>query len=300
MAYSIFIPSALTLYQHGLNRMFDSHWVTFDLRHYMDEFFLNSTDSKKLCHDTLPNGLLYYLGRWLFEDCFVSEENIIGEPVHQWRHLSQLLYLINQSGCPKRKAFLDALLFLDHIDQIWDGDSIIIFNRRYRRRKYYEEILSIYFRLLDSYTQEISDLTHIYAINFAERVFHDRQYCEFVSYIVASLYDFSGFPVIDERNRLSVVKVTRKAWPTWVRDVLRARERGKCAECGASFDELEGEIHIDHIIPLAKGGFNDLANLQLLCEMCNKKKGVQEIRVNSSIPNYLSNSKTIKAWKRFL
>ncbi|MGI9337473.1 MAG: DNA methyltransferase [Gammaproteobacteria bacterium] len=34
-----------------------------------------------------------------------------------------------------------------------------------------------------------------------------------------------------------------------------------------------GLMHIDHIIPRAKGGDNDLSNLQLLCGECNSKKG---------------------------
>ena len=31
--------------------------------------------------------------------------------------------------------------------------------------------------------------------------------------------------------------------------------------------------HLDHIVPLAEGGINDVANLQLLCAPCNNSKG---------------------------
>ena len=55
---------------------------------------------------------------------------------------------------------------------------------------------------------------------------------------------------------------------------VRARvlERGgrRCAEC-LSPDELE----IDHIVPVAKGGTDDDANLQVLCRPCNSRKGAR-------------------------
>lgn len=41
-----------------------------------------------------------------------------------------------------------------------------------------------------------------------------------------------------------------------------------CRLCGA-VDDLE----VDHVVPLARGGGNDLANLQTLCGRCNRLKG---------------------------
>jgi 5-methylcytosine-specific restriction endonuclease McrA len=42
----------------------------------------------------------------------------------------------------------------------------------------------------------------------------------------------------------------------------------KCLACGASKD-----ISIDHVVPLSKGGTNDITNLQPLCRACNSSKG---------------------------
>jgi 5-methylcytosine-specific restriction endonuclease McrA len=46
-------------------------------------------------------------------------------------------------------------------------------------------------------------------------------------------------------------------------------QRGKCAECKKKLEKY----HIDHIIPLTRGGSNWPHNLQLLCPPCNLSKG---------------------------
>lgn len=42
---------------------------------------------------------------------------------------------------------------------------------------------------------------------------------------------------------------------------------GTCQYCGSTKN-----IEIDHILPVAKGGANEIANLQLLCYSCHKDK----------------------------
>lgn len=51
---------------------------------------------------------------------------------------------------------------------------------------------------------------------------------------------------------------------------LFERQQGRCAYCRVT---IQKDFHVDHVIPLAKGGSNWPSNLALACESCNLSKG---------------------------
>lgn len=62
----------------------------------------------------------------------------------------------------------------------------------------------------------------------------------------------------------------RSEWSTasrYLRPALFERDENACRFCGST-ENLEA----DHIIPLARGGANELDNLQILCRSCNRRK----------------------------
>lgn len=48
--------------------------------------------------------------------------------------------------------------------------------------------------------------------------------------------------------------------------------KAQCGRCIYCFRLLEDDYHVDHIMPLARGGSNDRSNIQVTCEECNHKK----------------------------
>jgi 5-methylcytosine-specific restriction enzyme A len=62
-------------------------------------------------------------------------------------------------------------------------------------------------------------------------------------------------------------KSPRISFPKEVREYVFQRDNHQCQSCGRST-----KLAIDHIIPLAKGGSNDISNLQTLCTSCNSQK----------------------------
>lgn len=59
----------------------------------------------------------------------------------------------------------------------------------------------------------------------------------------------------------------REPIPDDVKMLVWSRDGGSCVRCGST-----ERLHFDHVIPVAKGGSNEGANIQLLCQPCNLKK----------------------------
>lgn len=73
--------------------------------------------------------------------------------------------------------------------------------------------------------------------------------------------------------------VRRKAIPKAVRRYLLDMSGSQCANCGNTCCSP----HIDHKLPVALGGSDDIDNLQVLCASCNLHKGAKrEIQPVSS------------------
>lgn len=63
----------------------------------------------------------------------------------------------------------------------------------------------------------------------------------------------------------------RKAIDDFTRGVVYGKTGGKCWHC--QIDILPGAFDVDHLIPLAAGGSNDIGNLVPSCVSCNRRKG---------------------------
>ncbi len=56
--------------------------------------------------------------------------------------------------------------------------------------------------------------------------------------------------------------------PQDVKAAVWQRDGGRCRQCGA-----QQYLEFDHIIPFSRGGASSVNNVQLLCRLCNQKKG---------------------------
>ena len=56
-----------------------------------------------------------------------------------------------------------------------------------------------------------------------------------------------------------------------LREEIAVRDNYTCQICGKYMPDGVG-LHIDHIVPISKGGKSIPSNLQVLCSKCNGKK----------------------------
>lgn len=66
----------------------------------------------------------------------------------------------------------------------------------------------------------------------------------------------------------------RKLMTPDLRKKIMVRDNYTCQECGKYMPDEVG-LHIDHIIPIAKGGKSTPSNLRVLCSKCNGRKGAK-------------------------
>ena len=60
----------------------------------------------------------------------------------------------------------------------------------------------------------------------------------------------------------------RKNIPKAIREAVFKRDNYRCVNCGSTKN-----LEVDHKVPLANGGTNEMANLQTHCRDCNRRKG---------------------------
>lgn len=58
-----------------------------------------------------------------------------------------------------------------------------------------------------------------------------------------------------------------------VRGAVRSAFEGRCGYCGVSETSVGGELEMDHYLPQAAGGSDDIDNLVYACTACNRFKG---------------------------
>lgn len=80
--------------------------------------------------------------------------------------------------------------------------------------------------------------------------------------------------------RLPSIREPRQHIPKSTRAAVLAKTSGRCVYCGTSLVLVDGQPNSyrpDHVLPVARGGGDDVANLIPSCRSCNGKKGAKTI-----------------------
>jgi hypothetical protein len=290
-----YFPFTLRLYAHTLRCLGDHNFTGLDLFYHIKDCWKRRDEPHDLLLRPLEPGLSLKIGEWCFDTLFDTEG--AGESSEKMYiktlEAEDLFWFVDEVCRAARLSsfFGDAQLLnsmtamVNKVDALYDKDE----------NKYWEQVRGSARRtLIKTFVQFARDLRGpliqmraLYSYEIADRILHDRQLSNFIARTVMEI-GFDGETVEGLRSQW----VARERWPARVKDILLARDRGKCASCGKDIvQELRGAQHIDHMFPISQGGCNDLVNLQLLCSDCNLKKSADEAQVATSIPRYIRRPK---------
>ena len=133
------------------------------------------------------------------------------------------------------------------------------------------ELGAIEAKLCERYTLqpecEIHLIVHVTYVSPAGRSSYHQQYLIDQSQLVCAMAQGEKAISEQERRRQERAKVTPK-----LRYNVLKRDGFRCVRCGASASD-GAKLHVDHIIPVSRGGKTEMSNLQTLCEACNLGKG---------------------------
>ena len=94
-------------------------------------------------------------------------------------------------------------------------------------------------------------------------------YSKYIKNIINRLKNRRGYFYLDNEIWNSITKTERAKVSNRLRFAISKRDHNRCRMCGKS----TGDLEIDHIIPIAKGGKSTYDNLQTLSKRCNLEKG---------------------------
>jgi 5-methylcytosine-specific restriction endonuclease McrA len=90
------------------------------------------------------------------------------------------------------------------------------------------------------------------------------------------------FKANNRRKRRAAKNASRGSFTAKEFEELCERYGNRCLSCGVTGVVLEA----DHVVPLTRGGSDDICNIQPLCGSCNRRKLVDivDYRVTADIP----------------
>jgi 5-methylcytosine-specific restriction endonuclease McrA len=289
-------PFTLRLYGHVLHCLSDHNFTGVHLFYRIKDCWKQRDTPHDILVKPLEKGLSFKIGGWCFDTLFDinSEHDGTDKPYFYRLGAEDLLWFLEDVGeaaklsehFGKAEALNALVTEVQEIGGLYDSDEEGYWRQLEKAGRH--KLIRKFKTFCTDQREPLNQMREAYAYEVADRILHDRQLCRFISQTVMDI-GFDGETVDGLRSQW----VTRQAWPARIKSIILARDRGKCANCGTDIaQELRGDQHIDHMISLARGGSNDLVNLQLLCSACNLRKSDNSLEVENSVPLYVRRKRT--------
>jgi len=288
---TLHFPFTLRLYAHVLSCLRDHNFTGLDLFYRIKDCWKRRDTPHDLLLRPLELGLSVKVGEWCFGTMFDVDgySESMTRPYFKQLGKEDLLWFLDDvveagrsNGFLAGDPLLDTIATrIDEIGSLYPSDEAAYFDQIEGAGR--RQLTKMFLQLCRDKREPLLRMGQMYACEIGDRILHDRELCHFIAETVINI-GFNGETEEGMRSQW----VERERWPARIKEILRSRDRGKCAAYGVDIvQELREEGHIDHIFALARGGCNDLVNLQLLCSTCNGMKRDRAETATSSVPQYV-------------
>ena len=177
-------------------------------------------------------------------------------------HEDELDYAIRKTGYESIiDNVIDTLLFYN-IDypEMTEGEE----NDIELQEEYYSQLIELYYKLTPIIVEEVFTILYMNKELL-------KEFNESISKIIKDMKTDKYKTCLEKDG---VVKRCADL-PKWLKKGVFFRDKGICQICGKDLTCListDSKINYNYIIPLEKGGSNDLSNFQLTCKSCNTSK----------------------------
>ena len=100
---------------------------------------------------------------------------------------------------------------------------------------------------------------------------HYEKKQDYKYYELKRFYEYTTQLKVQRQTRQYQIKVERAKMTDSLRYDIFKRDNFRCQICGSSAQDGV-KLHVDHIIPVSKGGQTIESNLRTLCDRCNMGK----------------------------
>jgi hypothetical protein len=296
------LPFTLRLYGHVLCCLCNHNFTGLDLFYRIKDCWKRRDKPIDLLLRPLEPGLSLKIGEWCFDTLFDvdGKSESMDKPYFKRLDPENFVWFLDDvveaaflSGFFGDAELLSAMAVqIESFDGLYETNEAEYLTQIEKGGR--RDLIRKFSEFCHDLRGPISRMRETYAYEVADRILHDRQLCNFIAQTIMNI-GFDG----ETAEGLRAQWVDRERWPIQIKKILHARDRGKCAACNTDIVlELREEAHIDHMFPLARGGCNDLVNLQLLCSTCNRKKSDRDSKVTSSVPQYIRRPRERAVTKR--
>lgn len=169
------------------------------------------------------------------------------------------------------KPIFNHLKYIENIEKIT--------NNLHQAKKYDEELETLKKCAKYCFDNELISEKIYETKEYYNMIYHAKLYCNRKINMIKKEQDTLNFkPYFSEENKSKKIpfnnnskKSDRKPIPNRIRHQVFQRDNYRCCECGARLED-GATLEIDHIVPVSRGGTNDISNLQTLCKACNRGK----------------------------